>query len=697
MKFDDHKDLFLEEARELLGNLETALMELEEHPERSSLINDVFRALHTIKGSGAMFGFDNVAQFTHSVEGLFDEIRKGLISINPEIINIGLRSADCIRLLLETTDAGEDQVLLLKEIAALEQKPYAFSPETLEKALPQISKSSSEEHQLPHVFRISVKPDPLILHRGVKLEALFQELQEMGLYHCSLETSEVPDLVNLNPSDINLHWNLTISTVQSEQAIRSVFMFVEDYAQITIENIDLDAQNGEPSIPKVGEVLLRRGMLKEHEIQTIRQEQRPFGEVAVASGLLQQKDLDAALAEQEIVKSTSVEREVRQESTSIRVRKEKLDFLIDAVGELVILQARLQQEAKKAGISQFEGISENLARLSATLRDSTMSIRMVPLEESFSGFQRLVRDLSKQLKKDLFLEIHGASTELDKNIIESLKDPLVHIIRNSADHGIEPAEVRSKNGKPKTGTISITASQVGSNVEIEIRDDGAGLNLDRIKARAVEKKLLDPTETDVNKIMGMIFAPGFSTAEKTTGVSGRGVGMDVVKTNIEKLRGEIALSSEPGKGTRIVLSIPLTLVIVDGLLVKVAGVDYVLTLSLVQECVDFTQDIQGGNKNHRIIHLRGKTIPVVDLHHLLTGTPADSDQDCRLVITNIDNSPVALKVDSVTGKQQVVIKPFTMALRQIPLVSGATILGDGSVALILNTNELVKTKEGAQR
>jgi two-component system chemotaxis sensor kinase CheA len=426
-------------------------------------------------------------------------------------------------------------------------------------------------------------------------------------------------------------------------------------------------------------------------VEAVHQAQSAFGEVAVAQGLVRPDHVEAALAEQNMIRSSLTEREGRQESATIRVRKEKLDSLVDLVGELVILQAILDLEAQKEPSGAFATISENLARLAADLRDTTMNIRMVPLEESFASFQRLTRDLSRQVGKELRLEVSGGSTELDKNIIEALKDPLVHILRNTADHGIELPEVRRKAGKEPVGKIQIGARQVGSRVEIVVADDGGGLNLAKIKARAVENKLMDPSETNEKRIMSMIFEPGFSTAAKTTGLSGRGVGMDVVKRNIEKLRGEVSLQSEEGKGMAVTLSIPLTLVIVEGLLVRVAGTDYVISLSQVEECVDLTDDLQVGAGDGTMIDLRGRTIPIVSVREIL-GITTPYEGLTRLVIVQNDGINLGLAVDAVMARKQVVIKPLSGSLRPIKILSGATILGDGSVALILDVAEIMKAK-----
>jgi len=671
--------------------METALVDLEKNPDDSKLVNEIFRALHTIKGGGAMFGFQSVTQFTHSVENLFERVRNQELAVDSRIIDIALRSADCIASLLDNGDGGEDRSRILVDIEDIigVSQPVA----------PSIAATSSREAEpndgFPQAWRIGIKPHADILHRGVRIEPLLRELEGMGSCHIVAVMDALPDLGQLDPTSLYLSWMISLSSRRSLAEIRSVFMFVEDYSDLTIEPIDLLNSEGEPVVPRIGEILASRGLLGAEDIETIRREQKPFGEVAVATGKVSVEQVEAALAEQAMVRATIKEREPHRAPSTVRVQKEKLDSLVDLVGELVILQAILESEAKKKAEGIFESISENLAHLTANLRDTIMGIRMVPLEESFASFQRLVRDLARDVGKELKLEISGGSTELDKNIIELLKDPLVHIIRNSADHGIEPPSVRELAGKPRAGTISISAVQVGSHVEIAIADDGAGLNIENIRVRAIEKKLLSPNETDTNRIMSMIFEPGFSTAEKTTDLSGRGVGMDVVKRNIERLRGEVSLRSAAGRGMTVTLSIPLTLVIIEGLLVRIAGHDYIITLSQVEECVDLTDAVQPEGNGAEIINLRGKTIPIVSLRRSL-GIAEAYDGDPRIVIVQNDGAMVGFAVDAVIGRKQVVIKPLSSTIRRIKAISGATILGDGSVALILDVAEIIKAKTGQE-
>jgi len=718
MNFEDNKGLFVEEARELLESIESRLLELEQAPGDEAIIDDVFRSLHTIKGSGAMFGFEEMTAFAHGLESLFDDVRKGRLGVTGEIVGLTLESVDCLSSLLEGRDdeAARARGSIESRLEAVRRgaepapeadakPPAAAGSSATDKAgtaggskgIVPIAADDPSEAGLTNVYRIRFRPDADLLGRGVKLENLFSELAELGTVVAVADASRVPELDALEPSSLYLSWILTLSTTASEADVSSVFMFVEDYAELKIERLPVVDAEGKPAVPPIGELLAARGALARDSIDEIRGRQKPFGELALEAGKVSKPELEAALAEQRMAKAAGQERENKKESASIRVRKEKLDYLVDAVGELVILQARLRQAAAEAGLDEFSGIAEDLSRLTDELRDATMNIRMVPLDESFSGFPRLVHDLAAQLGKELTLTLRGGATELDKNIIESLKDPLVHIIRNSADHGVESPEERERAGKPRAGTITIEARQQGSRVEIEIADDGAGLDLERVRERGVERGLIDASERDPERIKSLIFEPGFSTARQTTGVSGRGVGMDVVRSNLRRLRGDVSIATEPGRGTAITLSIPLTLVIVDGLLVRVGGVHYVVNLSQVLECVDEPASGRAGRGARGFIDLRGKTIPIVDLRERFGLGCGDERADRRLVIIDDDGSVVALWVDAVVDKQQVVIKPFTMDLRQIASIAGATVLGDGSVALILNSREIIKTLRRDER
>lgn len=689
MNFDDHKELFTDEARERIAAIEADLLKFEETPDNPELVHSIFRHLHTLKGSGIMFGFTELADFAHGLENLFDHIRGGSLRTNQEIIDLTYSSVDCLHGLLagaaDIQQCGLIQDTIKKLLGGANPAAAGAEP-------PAASGPAYPEDGQPRMYRISFAPHKDILFRGVKIEALFRELRAAGKIYPLAATGQVPELEELSPTSVYLSWVISCSTAISELDLSSVFLFVEDYAELKIERVDLTDPHGQAVVPRIGEILAGRGSIDYRDIEDLRDRQKPFGTIAVETGKISEAELKAALAEQAMAKAISSQQDRRKDSSSIRVRKEKLDYLVDTVGELVILQERLRQEAKNDGNGVFLGISEELKRLTADLRDATMGIRMVPLEESFASFKRLVRDLGAQLGKELELTLRGSSTEMDKNIIDALKDPLVHIIRNSADHGIERADLRQQAGKPPAGQISIEARHQGAKVEIEITDDGAGLNTEAIRQKAVGLGLIDTGETDPKRIQQLIFEPGFSTAAKTTGVSGRGVGMDVVKKTLERIRGDILVESRPGQGTSIVLSIPLTLVIIDGLLVRVGESFCILNLNQVEECVDLEALSAQGRTETGLIRLRDSTIPVLDLRRVFGLPEHDSRNNQRLVIANSDGEKIALRVDAVAGKTQVVIKPFTMRLPGLTAVSGASVLGDGSIALILNIREIVKTQ-----
>ena len=379
----------------------------------------------------------------------------------------------------------------------------------------------------------------------------------------------------------------------------------------------------------------------------------------------------------------------KADSSTIRVKNEKLDTLVNLVGELVTLQARFNQESAHAALPEFISISESLGRLTGELRDNTMSIRMVPIGEMFNTFHRLVHDLSAGLGKKMKLLTAGGQTELDKNVIEELKDPLMHLIRNSADHGIEPVDTRLVSGKETEGVISISAEHNGSNVIIRVSDDGAGLDREKIKEKAIAKNLLSPGEYDDRQIFNMIFEPGFSTAAATTDISGRGVGMDVVKRNIEKLRGTIDISSADGQGSEVTLAIPLTLSIIDGFMVDIGGSLFIFNLANVRECLDFSPASDSETESQFVINLRDEIVPCIDLRRVF-GMNRMWSAYPQILIAEIAGEKFGFLVDRVIGKYQTVVKPLARGSRSSDMIAGATILGDGSVALILDANAIVR-------
>ena len=467
---------------------------------------------------------------------------------------------------------------------------------------------------------------------------------------------------------------------------------MEDNCEIGVEIIDQAEQCEiiDNSYKRIGEILSERGDVSEEDIRKAADKQKRIGEILLENGSVDRGAVESALMEQEHIRKARQNRSETTKASSIRVAADKLDVLVDLVGELVTVQARLSQKAALGNDSDLLDIAEVVERLTAELRDNTMSIRMLPIGSIFNNLKRLVRDLSHELGKDVTMQTAGEDTELDKTIIEQLNDPLVHIIRNSIDHGIEPPEVRNQTGKPKQGTVRLSAEHSGAYVLIRIADDGAGLDSEKIRQKAVAKGLIgSDAEKTEKELFSLIFAPGFSTAGAVTSVSGRGVGMDVVKRSIDGLRGSVEIDSNKGKGTTITLKLPLTLAIIDGLLVEIAGDKYVLPLTPIEECVELTREDIAKTHGRNILNIREQIVPYIELREgfNILGDPPEIQQ---VVINEMDGQRVGIVVDRVIGEHQIVIKTMSKLYRNVEEISGATILGDGTVALILDVPKLIE-------
>lgn len=684
-----HREAFRGEACELLAELETALLELEENPDDSEMIGRTFRAMHTIKGSGAMFGFTAISEFTHEVETVFDRVRNGIMPVGRALIDATLKSCDLIRAMLDG-DQGVDEAEK-QRLAAIFRSMAHTGPGGEPDGNSAVTVAAVEKSDQEIIYRIRFKPSREIFLSGTDPVLLLNELRDLGECSVVAHLNEIPPLEEIDPERCYTYWDIILTTRRGINAIRDVFIFVEEDSELRVEVID---EGGGPvsetSRKKLGEILVERGDLTPEDMAKVLGNQKRIGEILVETGLAEPSLVEAALVEQRRVREAQQRRQSKEAASSIRVPSDKLDGLVNLVGELVTVQARLTQTAVLHNDPHLTLIAEEVERLTSELRDSTLNIRMMPIGTTFSKFKRLVRDLSGDLGKEVEMITEGASTELDKTVIERLNDPLVHIIRNSIDHGIEAPEARQAAGKPRQGTVRLTAEHSGDCVFITIRDDGAGLDKDAIRAKAIERRLISETaELSEKELFALIFAPGFSTASKITGISGRGVGMDVVKQAIEALRGVIDISSRKGEGTTITIRLPLTLAIIESLLVKIGGDSYVLPLSFVEECVALTgEDIENAHGKN-LANVRGHMVPYIPLRDrfMLTGNIPAIQQ---VVITNIDGERVGLLVDTVVGEHQTVIKSLGKAYSNVQGISGATILGDGTVALILDIPQLVK-------
>ncbi|MBR0716900.1 chemotaxis protein CheA [Bradyrhizobium liaoningense] len=649
----DPRDVFHQEARELLDQLEEALLDLGNASDDRDLVDCAFRALHTIKGSGSMFGFDEVAGFVHEFETAFDRVRKGSVAISPPLVQVALAAKDHIaRLIAEPGRHVADGEAILKNLRAIVSNDEGSdSGDTFPLAGGRVAAADPSPVQTPvQTWRVKFRLAENALVLGANPLLLLDELRELGPCEVRVKTDAVPPLESTDPEVCYLDWEVVVTTNRDRQAIDDVFIFIADGMELSIETVAADAADAADA---------------------------PAADKAATAKVVEiDKPRDSAGAG-------------AKGGTSVRVAAERLDELMDRVGELVIAQARLSQLAVASDDANLKSVAEEMERLASGLRDTTMGIRMVPIGSLFGRFRRLVHDLSRDLDKEVDFVTAGEETELDKTVIERLADPLVHLIRNSIDHGLEVPSRRIAAGKAARGQVRLSAVHTGSEVAISIVDDGAGLNADRIRAKAEEAGLIAPdAKVADHDLFQMVFHPGFSTAKEITALSGRGVGMDVVKRTIEGLRGRIDLGSRPGGGTTVTLRLPLTLAIIEGMLVRVGRGRYSIPLSAVEECVELPRDAEAANSGRNFLNIRGHLVPFLRLRELFK-TRAAIEPHQKVVIVSAGESRVGLVVDQVIGNSQTVIKSLSKLHADVETFSGATILGDGTVALILDVAHLV--------
>lgn len=684
----DPSQIFRQEAQDLFEQLEGALLDLERTPSDRDLVNTAFRALHTIKGSGSMFGFEALARFTHHLETAFDRVRNGDVEANGELISLTLAAMDHMRGLLDARTDQPDTVgeRLIERLEAVVGQRLSQSEAVFSGRQEPLAQAEAA------TYRIRFRLPPDSLDRGTNPLLLLDELR--GLGECAVVglTDMVPPLEEMAPGTCSIGWDVMLTTPSPRSAIDDVFIFVIDDMELQVERVIDEAAEA----PRLGEILVDRGDVAPERLAAALEQQRPLGDLLVARGDISGDALKSALSEQKHLRRVTAEpRTQATTNESIRIQAQHLDELMDRVGELVIAQARLKQLAAGSGDSHIKSVAEEIERLSNELRETTMGIRMVPIGSLFGRFRRLVRDLSDELGKTITLGTAGEDTELDKTVIERLNDPLVHLVRNAIDHGIESPEKREAAGKPKEGHVHLSAVHSGAQVLITISDDGDGLDVAAIRKRAEDSGLIAPgAKLSDGELFQCIFQPGFSTARTVSSLSGRGVGMDVVKRAIEGLRGVVDISSRPGQGTSVTLSLPLTLAIIDGLLIRVGRGRYIIPLAAVEECVELSRAEDCRSTGRSFLNLRGDLVPFLRLHEVF-GTRADAEPFQKVVIVSTGDMRVGLVVDQVIGDHQTVIKSLSKLHADVESFSGATILGDGAVALILDVAHLVEV--GQQR
>jgi two-component system chemotaxis sensor kinase CheA len=670
---------FLLEVEELIADIEQSALGLSSEGDPAENVNRLFRAFHTIKGSSGMCGFDAVAGFTHHVESLLDQVRNGAIPVSGPLADLVLRAVDHIKMLLgaaqggecPSTASGEALVAVIAEFGTSSERTSSqrtssertssertssertsaqrisheqTSSERSAAERTSSERTSSEETSPERSWTIRFRPDPTLLASGGNPVALFRDLRTLGTCKITAHSDEVPALDVIQPDRCYLWWTITLGTSADKNAIRDVFLFVEDGSTLEIECLDLPTA-----------------------------------------------------APEKLPTEAPPQRKAIAKEATVRVPAERLDRLVNLVGEFVMNQSCLAQAATQNGAAALANPVQVLERLVAELRDNVLGIRMLPIDTLFGRFRRLIHDLSAELGKEADLVTEGGETELDKSILDQLGDPLVHCLRNCLDHGIEPAAERAAKGKARRATVRLSAAHTGSSVVIAIEDDGRGIDREAVRAKAVEKQLAPPNASlSDREILNLILLPGFSTAREVTSVSGRGVGMDAVKRQIDLLRGSLSLESKEGRGTRVSITLPLTLAIIDGLLVEVGGDPFILPMTAVAENVELNQSERARNNGRNLLAVRGKLVPYIDLREafqIAGETPGIE----KVVIVQHADERVGLVVERVLGTHQTVIQSLGKFYKNVEVVSGATIMGDGRVALILDVARLIHFRDKSEQ
>jgi len=705
---DAIQQAFVIESRELLQMMEDNLLQMESSGGDAETINAIFRAAHTVKGGAGVIECKFIVEFTHVLENVLDEMRSGTIKPDSGLIEVLLASSDHLGTLMgcvenDTEPGAEDNktsASLREKLQHYLGKPVAASKEVVVSE-PTVQTSGGGEMETEN-WHISLRFGHDVLRKGMDPASFLRYLMELGKI-ISLTTlpDAMPDADEMDPESCYLGFEISYQSDADKAKIESVFDFVRDDCVVHIwppHSKLADFIRSIESLPedtlRLGEILIKCGALTQQELDQALNTQAEskeatapaaqIGDVLVGQGAVTKEVVEAAA-----IKQGKVAEKKTLESQLIRVQASKLDQLIDLVGEMVIACAGANMLAHKSGETALVESTSVITMLVEQIRDSALQLRMVQIGETFTRFQRVVRDTSHDLGKDIELVISGSEAELDKSVVEKLGDPLMHLVRNALDHGIESPEVRLAKGKPAKGTLRLNAYHESGSIAIEIIDDGAGMNREKIINKARERELIGANQTLTDtEIFGLIFEPGFSTADKVTNISGRGVGLDVVKRNITALRGSVEVESKEGQGSTFRIRLPLTLAIIDGFLVGVGKSSYVIPLSTVVECIELSEEERANTLNRQYINLRGEVLPFVRLREQFEVSEPGGKRE-NIVVVRFAGQKVGLVVDELMGEFQTVIKPLGSIFKHIKGIGGSTILGSGEVALILDVQSLV--------
>jgi len=703
--------VFAQEAREQLTEMEDGLLRMEQGDHDPETINGIFRAAHTIKGGSGVVELHHVEKFTHVVENVLDKLRNNELSVSSELITALLKGCDHLGVLLARVEGGnhdpDPELERLGAVIADALRPFlggdagAAKPGDLTEPPSGPVERDDRDTATTDCWHISIRFGQDVLKNGMDPLAFLRYLLSLGeIAHMTTLTDGLPEADKMDPECCYLGFEINFRSHATKDAIERVFDFCRDDCDLHIlppnskvaDYLHLIEALPEENM-RLGEILVKSGALTQEELDAGLRQQfgakvgadetalpRQLGEILVTEQMVQPELVEAAAAKQKVVSEKKA-----AESRLIRVQADKLDDLIDLVGELVIAGASANLIAQKSGESTLVEATSVLSRLVESIRDSALQLRMVQIGETFNRFQRVVRDVSKELGKDIELVINGGETELDKSVVEKIGDPLMHLVRNAMDHGIESAAVRAAAGKPVKGRVELNAYHDSGSIVIEVVDDGGGLNKDKIHAKAIEKGVIQPGQPlSDQEIVNLIFEAGFSTMEKVTNLSGRGVGMDVVRKNIQALRGMVDVKTELGRGSRFTIRLPLTLAIIDGFLTSVGKSSYVIPLDMVVECIELTQTTE----DRDYLNLRGEVLPFVRLRDIFE-IPGVEPVRTNIVVVQYAGQKAGIVVDHLHGEFQTVIKPLGTLFRNVRGIGGSTILGSGEVALILDVQALV--------
>lgn len=659
------QEIFIEEANDLINQLEEKLLQLEGEPDDQALIDNVFRIMHTLKGNSNMFGHAHLGEITHHLENVYDEIRSHKLDINRNILDITLQCIDHFRNLIEDQDLADQTNKVIQESILNDIGEILTIGNTPAESKLEHDSPIPEKDKGLKTYYLFFNPPKNIFDDGTNPLYFIYDLSEIGEYLTIPVTSGIPEGEDYHPEFCYTTWHVAITTREVVDSISDNFIFLKEEDQ-----------------PQV--VLLGEGnLIKDASfVETFNKEAN------VNKSIIEKLKVSPTKNNVKETKQVTKTKTTESSIASIRVASTKIDLMMNLISELVTKQAELSMLATDNDITQLQEVAESIESISRDLRDNAFSISLIPLEKSVLRFQRLVRDVSSKFNKKVDFVVEGKETELDKTIIEKIVDPIMHILRNSIDHGIETPEERAKLGKPEHGTINLKAYPAGAHVVIEIADDGSGINVDKVKKVAIRKGYIkEQDDFSTDDMLKLILQPGFSTTENVSEVSGRGVGMDVVNQKIMEIRGELEVHTEEKVGTTMTIRLPLTISIIDSLLVMIGETFYLIPLSVVERCAEVqTPVITESPTNY--INLDGEFVPFIDLHKEFE-VEEERENYQRLILVNQRNITVALVVDQIMGNHQAVLKSLGQMYRQQEITSGASILGNGEVALVLDTNKLV--------